>query len=100
MEEKLVLVGVGHVFDISTQIKEVIDAVDPDAVALELDKNRLQFLLSPVKNKKSPNFLYFILSKIQEKIAKKYGVTTGSEMLSAAAMAKDKGIDILCIDKD
>jgi len=100
MEEKLVLVGVGHVFDISTQIKEIIDAIDPDAVALELDKNRLQFLLSPVKNKKSPNFLYFVLSKIQEKIAKKYGVITGSEMLSAATTAKDKGIDILCIDKD
>jgi len=100
MEERLILVGVGHVFDISTQIKEIIDFVNPDAVALELDKNRLQFLLNPVKNKKSPNLLYFILSKIQERIAKKYGVTTGSEMLSAATRAKDRGIDILCIDKD
>jgi len=100
MEERLILVGVGHVFDISTQIKEIIDFVNPDAVALELDKNRLQFLLNPVKNKKSPNLLYFILSKVQERIAKKYGVTTGSEMLSAAINARDRGIDILCIDKD
>jgi len=100
MGKKLILVGVGHVFDISTQIEKVIDIINPDAVALELDESRLKFLLNPTKNKKTPNLLYFILSKVQERIAKKYGVTTGSEMLSAAIKAKDKDIDILCVDKD
>ncbi len=100
MGKRIVLVGVGHVFDISRQVEEIIDTVNPDAIALELDKNRFSFLLNPQTRKEKSSLIYMILAKIQERIAKKYNVTTGLEMVTAIKKAKDKGIDILCIDKD
>lgn len=99
MGKKLILVGVGHVFDISEQIRGIISTVNPDAVALELDEDRFYFLLNPSSGKKSPNILYLLLSKVQDKIARKYGVSTGSEMVAAAEGAEDVGANILCIDK-
>jgi len=100
MEKRIVLVGIGHVFDISHQIENVINIISPDVVALELDKNRLSFLLSPTAKKGKTPLYYKILAKVQERLAKKYGVSTGSEMLAAARKARDNNLGILCIDKD
>ncbi|MEA2054454.1 MAG: TraB/GumN family protein [Candidatus Thermoplasmatota archaeon] len=100
MEKRIILVGVGHVFNISTQVEGIIDTVNPDVVALELDKNRLSFLLNPSTKRDGIPLFYLILSKIQRKIAKMYGVTTGSEMVACVKKAEDKGIGILCIDMD
>lgn len=47
MEKRIILIGVGHVFDISDQIETVIDRTNPDIAALELDKDRLSFLMNP-----------------------------------------------------
>ena len=100
MGKRIVLVGVGHVFDISKQIEKVIDVIKPDAVALELDENRLSFLLNPHVDKGRPSLMYYILAKTQERIAKKYGVITGSEMIAAVKKARNENIGVLCIDKD
>jgi len=99
MEKRIVLVGVGHVFDISQQIKEIIEYVKPDIIALELDERRLKALLSRKFAKNVPLF-YKLLGKMQENIAKKYNVETGSEMLAGFEKANEMNIPAVCIDMD
>jgi len=100
VEKQVTLVGVGHVFDISSQVKDIIATVQPDVVALELDRNRLQALLTPGERRGNLPFFHTLLASLQERIAKKYGVATGSEMKAAAQMAEENAIGILCIDMD
>jgi len=100
VEKQVTLVGVGHVFDISAQVKDIIATVQPDVVALELDRNRLQALLAPGEERGKLPFFHTLLASLQERIAKKYGVATGSEMKAAAQMAEEHAIGILCIDMD
>ncbi|KAA0002578.1 MAG: hypothetical protein FE048_03500 [Thermoplasmata archaeon] len=99
MEKRVILIGVGHVFDISQQIKDIIEYVKPDIIALELDDKRMQALLSPKFEKDVPLF-YKLLGKVQENIAKKYGVKTGSEMMAGIQKARELGIPTICIDMD
>ncbi len=99
MGKRVVLVGVGHVFDIAPQIKEVVEYVKPDIITLELDKRRFHTILSQESGKNVP-FFYKLLGKMQENIAKKYGVETGSEMLAAVEKAKELDISVECIDMD
>ncbi|MFO8132520.1 MAG: TraB domain-containing protein [Thermoplasmatota archaeon] len=99
-EKQIILVGVGHVFDISSQVQDIIAMVQPDVVALELDRNRLRALLSPGGEHGNLPFFHMLLASLQERIAKKYGVATGSEMAAAAKTARDNTIGILCIDRD
>lgn len=96
----MTLVGVGHVFDIASQVEGIITTVEPDVVALELDRHRLQALLSPGKGRGGLPFFHSVLASLQERIAKKYGVATGSEMAAAARTARGHAIGILCIDRD
>jgi len=100
MEKRIILIGVGHVFDISDQIETVIGRTNPDIVALELDKDRLSVLMNPDAQRGKPPFFYRILAKMQERLANKYGVSTGSEMAAAVRKARDNSIGIICIDKN
>ena len=43
----IVLIGVGHVFNISAQVRSIIEAERPDAVCVELDPPRYQALVEP-----------------------------------------------------
>lgn len=100
VEKQVILVGVGHVFDIASQVRDIITTVQPDVVALELDRNRLRALLSSDGTRGGLPFFHALLAFLQERIAKKYGVPTGSEMAAAARMARDSAIGIICIDMD
>lgn len=100
VEKQVILVGVGHVFDIASQVRDIITTVQPDVVALELDRNRLRALLSSDGTRSDLPFFHALLASLQERIAKKYGVPTGSEMAAAARMARDSAIGIICIDMD
>lgn len=99
MGKRIILVGVGHVFDISKQVKEIIEYIRPDVIALELDERRLHALLSHKFKGDLPLF-YKLLGKIQENIAKKYGVKTGSEMMAGIEKGKEMNIPVVCIDMD
>lgn len=96
MDNILILVGVGHVFDIKNKIKSIIEKEMPQAIALELDIDRMRALLMKEKGK-APLF-YSMLSKMQEKIAKKFGTEAGGEMLAAIETAREKNIPIILID--
>ena len=81
MANKLILVGVGHVFQLEDKIREIIEEEKPDAIALELDEGRAIALEK--KGNSKGNFIYSLLSKVQQIVASKYGVVAGNEMLSA-----------------
>ncbi|MCD6573889.1 MAG: TraB/GumN family protein [Thermoplasmata archaeon] len=98
MDKEIVLIGVGHVFDIGTKIKNIISQEAPQAIAIELDRRRLQALLNPVK-KKGLN-IYSLLSLSQAMMAKKFGVMAGNEMLAAIEFAKEKDMPLYYIDMD
>ena len=98
MDKEIVLIGVGHIFDIGTKIKNIISQEAPQAIAIELDRRRLQALLNPVK-KKGLN-IYSLLSLSQAMMAKKFGVMAGNEMLAVIEFAKEKDMPLYYIDMD
>ena len=95
----ITLVGVGHVFDIKRQVREVIVSQAPRAVAIELDKERFYALQHPQGRGNMP-VTYRIMSKFQRRLADEFGGQLGGEMLSAADTAKELSIDLLFIDAD
>lgn len=100
MAGELILVGVGHVFDIGKKIEEIIEKERPDAVALELDFNRANALKSKVKKGGNVNLLYYVMAKLQNAIAKKFSGEVGREMLSAINKAESMNIPLHYIDMD
>ena len=99
MGSELILIGVGHVFDICEKIEEIIRKERPAAIAVELDYNRAMALLREGK-RESPNLFYSLMAKLQNLIANKYGVKAGNEMLTAIKVGKEMNIPIIFIDKD
>jgi pheromone shutdown protein TraB len=95
----ITLVGVGHVFDLRRQIREVIAARRPRVVGIELDRVRFVALQNRDTRGDAP-VVYRLLSFFQERLAEKYGGRVGEEMLAAADAAKDVGAELALIDRD
>ena len=103
----IILVPTSHVAEESVQkIKDVIEKVRPDCVAVELDENRYLALKSeqsgsPAKSLGPSTFLIFtLLKKLQSKIGDIVGVVPGSDMLTAVDFSKEKNIPVYFIDQD
>lgn len=95
----ITLVGVGHVFDISEQVQEIIARYMPAAVALELDRNRFLGLQARARGESRPAGLN-LAARFQERIASQFGVRAGDEMLAAAKAAAHINAKLLLIDMD
>jgi len=95
----ITLVGVGHVFDLNRQIREVILLRRPRVVGIELDRVRFLALQDRGGRRDAP-VLYRLLSLFQERMAGKFGVQVGDEMLAAADAAKHVGAEVALIDQD
>lgn len=100
MAVELILVGVGHVFDIKKKIEEIIEEEKPDAVAVELDFNRALVLQSKERGRGRVNFLYYVMAKLQNIIAKRFSGEVGGEMISAINKARSMDIPLYYIDMD
>jgi pheromone shutdown protein TraB len=95
----ITLIGVGHVFDIRPNVEKLIYDRMPSVVCVELDKYRYEALLNREMSRDGP-VVYKLLSRFQKKMANKYGVDVGEEMLGAIAMAKKIGAKLAFIDVD
>ncbi len=101
----IILIGTGHVFNLSQQLLQIFDEKQPDIVCVELDKQRYNALLAKKANpeaykkyeKKVP-FIYKLLSRFQEGMASEYGVVAGQEMLTAIGFANSNQLPIAFID--
>jgi pheromone shutdown protein TraB len=93
----ITLIGVGHVFDIKYNVEQLITERNPSVVCVELDKIRYKALVEKTPRNNSP-LVYQLLARFQEKIADKYGVGVGEEMISAINTAKKIGARLAFID--
>ena len=95
----IILVGVGHVFDIAEQVRQIILEHAPVAIGLELDMNRFQVLLARDRGEELPK-RGGALARFQERIAKDFGVEAGDEMLAGYKAAKEINAKLMLIDMD
>jgi pheromone shutdown protein TraB len=95
----ITLIGVGHVFNISRNVERLITDRMPSVVCVELDKFRYQALINKQRNENGP-MVYQLLSRFQKKMAGKYGVDVGEEMLGAIKTANRIGAKLAFIDVD
>lgn len=92
--------GTSHVSEDSLElVEEKIEAIEPDFVALELDINRLNALLSDQDRKGGPAFIRLI-KKFQDFVGSQTGVMPGEEMLFAYEKAVEDDIEVALIDQD
>ncbi len=101
----IILIGTGHVFDLSDALIDIFDEYNPDTICVELDTQRYQQLLlkqqHPEKRKeiqKNTPIVYRMLARFQENLAGKYGVTPGEEMLTAIQYAQSHQLPLHLID--
>ena len=95
----IILVGVGHVFDIKDQIRGMIIEESPVVVAVELDHMRYAALRQGERGGKAP-LVYKLLAKFQERIAGEFGTEAGSEMLAAVDTAMEIQAKVALVDMD
>ena len=109
--KNLYLLGSSHIAQQSVdEVESSIAKVKPKVIALELDRQRLQALLSEKKTKTSLKdikniglkgfFFNMIGSYIEKSLGKLSGVSPGSEMKRAFQLAREKNIQIALIDQD
>jgi len=97
----IILVGIGHVFDIRSAVMEVIRRAAPNTVAIELDGARYQALRHRERTSgRGLPFTYRLLAKVQENLAEQYGSEVGDEMLAAVDAALQVGARVELIDMD
>ena len=101
----IVLIGTGHVFNLSQALINIFEEKQPEIVCVELDKQRYYALklkhTSPEAYKnmeRNVPILYKLLARFQEGMAKQYGVTAGEEMLTAINYANSHQLPVAFID--
>jgi pheromone shutdown-related protein TraB len=101
----IVLIGTGHVFNLSEALLSVFEEKQPEIVCVELDSQRYQALMlkesNPESYKNRENnvpIIYKMLARFQESMAKEYGVTAGQEMLTAINYARSHQLPVAFID--
>jgi len=112
-ENETILVGTAHVSRESADlVVDVINTEKPDTVCLELCESRYQAIcqkerwremdiIKVIKEKKAFLLLSnLLLASFQKKIADKFGIKPGQEMLNAIETAKVVGADIHLADRD
>lgn len=107
----LYVIGTSHISKESVkEVNESITNLKPNIIAIELDQQRLQVLLSKQKQKISlaqiksiglKGFLFSVIgSYLQKKLGKVVGIEPGSEMKKAVILAKKFKIKIALIDQN
>ncbi|MGI6589755.1 MAG: TraB/GumN family protein [Candidatus Iainarchaeum sp.] len=111
--KQVILVGTAHISKESIElVNKTIEEEQPDVIGVELDKARLEQLLSGkkwqetnlveiIKTGKTYLFLLNIfLSNMQRQIGKQIGIEPGSEMLAAIKKAQEKRVPVQLLDRD
>jgi pheromone shutdown-related protein TraB len=101
----IILIGTGHVFNLSQALLNIFDEKQPDILCVELDKQRYNALMlkqtNPEKYKnmeRNVPILYKLLSRFQDGMAKEYGVIAGEEMLTTINYAHSHQLPVAFID--
>jgi pheromone shutdown protein TraB len=95
----ITIIGVGHVFQLSENIRSIIREKRPEVVCIELDQARYRALQDPSTRGKAP-IQYRVLAYVQKRMADMFGSEVGSEMLAAVSAANEVGAKVALIDMD
>jgi pheromone shutdown protein TraB len=95
----ITIIGVGHVFQISEQVREIIIGETPAVVCVELDPRRYRSLVQK-EGVKNPSLAYRMIALFQRRLARQYGGEAGQEMISAVRSAGEIGAAVLFVDVD
>jgi pheromone shutdown-related protein TraB len=112
-DREIILIGTAHVSKLSAdEVREVIEAEKPDTVCIELCQARYQAITETdrwkntdivkiIKEGKAILLLAnLIISSYQKKLARKFGVTPGQEMIQGIKSAEEVGAEICLADRD
>ncbi len=99
LEPAVLILGTAHVVPLRAAIQHHIFEFDPGAVALELDRGRLQGLLAPPEKRDKPGLGYGLIAKFQERVADDLGGEVGDEMLAAREAGMLLGVPVALVDK-
>ncbi|ALX49570.1 TraB/GumN family protein [Lentibacillus amyloliquefaciens] len=112
-DKEYILIGTAHVSKNSAeQVKEVIEAERPDAVCVELDKQRYKSvtegnkwremdIFQVIKEKKATLLLMNLaISSFQKRMAKQFGIEAGQEMIQGIESAKETEAELVLADRD
>lgn len=112
-DKELILIGTAHVSKRSAeQVKEVIDAEQPDSICIELDSQRYQSvtdnskwketdIFKVIKEKKSSLLLMNLaISSFQNRLADQFGIKPGQEMIQGIESAKETGAELVLADRN
>lgn len=111
--KEYILIGTAHVSKHSAeQVKEVIEAEKPDAVCVELDKQRYKSIkdgnkwkemdiIQVIKEKKASLLLMNLaISSFQNRMANQFGIKAGQEMIQGIESAKETGATLVLADRN
>ncbi len=112
-EREIILIGTAHVSKKSVDdVKEVIESENPDTVCVELCSSRYQSIVDADKWKNT-NIVKIIregkallllanlaLSAYQRRLAEKFGIKPGQEMIQAISSAREAGAELCLADRD
>ncbi|MRG87869.1 TraB/GumN family protein [Salinibacillus xinjiangensis] len=111
--KEYILIGTAHVSKHSAeQVKEVIEAEQPDSVCVELDEQRYQSIqegnkwkdmdiFKVIKEKKATLLLMNLaISSFQKRMAKQFGIKAGQEMIQGIESANEIGADLVLADRN
>ncbi|MFH0862597.1 MAG: TraB/GumN family protein [Candidatus Altiarchaeota archaeon] len=112
-DKTIIIVGTAHVSDESVRaVEEAISKYKPDAVAVELCRQRYQALkeekrweetdiLEVISSDRIHLFLLqILLANFQRKIGENVGVKPGAEMLKAVEIAEREKVNVILADRD
>lgn len=112
-DKEITLIGTAHVSRQSAElVEETIEAGTPDTVCVELCNTRLASIrdadrwrnmdiVKVIKQKKAlVLFMNLVLAAFQKKIADRFGIKPGQEMINALASAEKVGAQIIPSDRD
>ncbi|WP_282172015.1 TraB/GumN family protein [Cytobacillus firmus] len=111
--KEYILIGTAHVSKHSAeQVKEVIEAEQPDSVCVELDEQRYQSItegskwkemdiIQVIKEKKASLLLMNLaISSFQNRMADQFGIKAGQEMIQGVESAKETGANLVLADRN
>ncbi|MFC4558436.1 TraB/GumN family protein [Virgibacillus kekensis] len=111
--KEIILIGTAHVSKHSAeQVKEVIEAEQPDSVCVELDQQRYQSIVEGnkwrdtdifkvIKEKKATLLLMNLaISSFQKRMAKQFGIKAGQEMIQGIESAEETGAELVLADRN
>lgn len=112
-DKTILLIGTAHVSRQSAElVQETIHAEKPDTVCVELCQTRLTSIkdsdrwrnmdiVKVIKEKKAMLlFINLLLASFQKKMADKFGIKPGQEMINAINAAEETGAEIIPSDRE